>query len=1096
MTDPVVGTTVAHYEVLAKLGGGGMGVVYTARDTKLGRRVALKFLPAQWSHDESAKQRFVREAQAASATDHRNICTIHDIDTAPDGRLFIVMAQYDGPTLKERLEQGPLPTEEAIEIAAQLAEGLARAHAQGVVHRDVKPGNIILTEDGLRILDFGLARFAGSLNLTFEGSTLGTVAYMSPEQSRGDDPDARSDIWSIGVVLYEMLTGELPFRGGYPEAITHAIRTDQTPALHKRSGENLDALERVIRRALEKDPSQRYQSARDLVKDLRLIQGRTLPIDLRTGTIVVDPTSKPQHRSFWTRRVVMAAAAAVVAIAGTLTWIFLPVEGVPIVVAPVVNQTGYAELEPYRLALTQELVAELSDSSVVRVFPYDRLLQIIRRFRLAGEDVSSRDALQAISGSTHAQQIVVPTLLYENGSWRARLEFRQPVTAINEATIETPSVTSSLVKDTAYGLVPALTEVINAHFVNASYRQRLQAWASRLTKKGPAEAQHHLASLDAAAQFERGIDAYERLEYAAALRDFTSATQSDPANPMVAAWKSRAAWLMRQDRVAVEAADAAMRLLTPETAPSTALFARAVSAEARRETAMAEARYRELAAMHRDDSLSMLELAAFQDRATRNRDAIASFQQIVAGGDVLIRPRIDLCRLYVRINESASAKEYGRQALEAAVRLGDRAMQAQALFCLTDALRVGTPEERKQARVHAKAASDLVQAISGEYQRSRAGYYVGLAAWAEGAVPEAITEWELAVQEARRTGNLQLEPLLLMNLGVAEERRGRRARAENYYRDAYMAYELLGDNARAAQIQANRGALLIEYSDHPDEGRRDVENALAVARKLGDRTFEMFCLQMVGVHDRYAGRHADAVRAFNQAVAISRERDLKDDLALLTADVARAQFDVGDYAGARGLFTEALRDGSGRRATEIRIRLAATLLNLGDPAAADELRRASDAVTKGAGDPGLAALLHTANGQMALRSGRLEEARGEFAAAAALWVDDQPDAAAVEARMYLGVVDLTEGQLAAAKRSLESTLAQARRMGRYNLEVRSRLYLARLALAQHRPDDALDLLKPVPPDGQRVVGAPLQMEIAQVREAAVKGEEHLVSKGS
>ena len=277
MTESLVGTTVAHYEVLGKLGGGGMGVVYTARDTKLGRRVALKFLPPEWSHDDSAKQRFIREAQAASATDHRNICTIHDIDTAPDGRLFIVMAQYDGPTLKQKLERGPLSTEEAIEIAAQLAEGLARAHAQGVVHRDVKPGNIILTEDGLRILDFGLARFAGSLNLTFEGSTLGTVAYMSPEQSRGDDPDGRSDIWSIGVVLYEMLTGDLPFRGGYPEAITHAIRTEPTPALQRRSGENLDAVERVIRRALEKEPALRYQNARDLARDLRLIQGRTLP---------------------------------------------------------------------------------------------------------------------------------------------------------------------------------------------------------------------------------------------------------------------------------------------------------------------------------------------------------------------------------------------------------------------------------------------------------------------------------------------------------------------------------------------------------------------------------------------------------------------------------------------------------------------------------------------------------------------------------------------------------------------------------------------------------------------------------------------------
>src|SRR5689334_12427994 len=153
-----------------------MGVVYKARDTKLGRLVALKFLPPQWSHDESAKQRFEREAQAASATNHRNICVIHDIDQTEDGQLFIVMAHYDGQTLKQKLEKGPLPLADAVDIAAEIAEGLAKAHAQGVVHRDVKPGNVMVTDDGVKILDFGLAKFADALQLTVPGSTVGTVA--------------------------------------------------------------------------------------------------------------------------------------------------------------------------------------------------------------------------------------------------------------------------------------------------------------------------------------------------------------------------------------------------------------------------------------------------------------------------------------------------------------------------------------------------------------------------------------------------------------------------------------------------------------------------------------------------------------------------------------------------------------------------------------------------------------------------------------------------------------------------------------------------------------------------------------------------------
>jgi len=459
MTDPLVGTAVAHYEVLAKLGGGGMGVVYTARDARLGRLVALKFLPPQWSHDDSAKQRFLREAQAASATHHRNICTIHDIETTDDGRLFIVMAYYEGQTLKQRLEAGALAIEEAVEIAAQVAEGLAKAHLEGVVHRDIKPGNLIMAEDDVKILDFGLAKFANALQLTLEGSTLGTVAYMSPEQTRGEEADARSDIWAVGVVLYEMLTGTLPFKGAYPEAISHAIRNDPTPPLVVAGKDTPLGLNRIVDRALRKNAAERYQSARELARDLRLLQGRTIPLDLLTAPLVAPPLVRVHRARRWTSLPVLIAASLVVAmLAGVPLWLFAPVERVPVVVAPVVNQTGYAELEAYRRALTQELVAELSESSMVRVLPYDRELQILRRFTGAGQDISSREAIQALTATSGARVVIVPTLLYENGAWRARVEFRDARTATNRAVQETNRIVSSLMKDTVYGMMPQVAK--------------------------------------------------------------------------------------------------------------------------------------------------------------------------------------------------------------------------------------------------------------------------------------------------------------------------------------------------------------------------------------------------------------------------------------------------------------------------------------------------------------------------------------------------------------------------------------------------------------------------------------------------------------
>jgi len=210
----MIGKTISHYKIIEEIGRGGMGVVYRAQDTKLKRTVAFKFLLPEMTKDPDAKKRFIHEAQAASVLDHSNICTIHEVDETEEGQVFIVMACYEGETLKEKSSRGPLPIQESIDIAIQMSQRLQEAHENKIVHRDIKSANVMITPKGqVKIMDFGLAKLIGQTALTKEGSTLGTVAYMSPEQAQGEKVDERSDIWSLGVVLYEMITGRRTFQG-------------------------------------------------------------------------------------------------------------------------------------------------------------------------------------------------------------------------------------------------------------------------------------------------------------------------------------------------------------------------------------------------------------------------------------------------------------------------------------------------------------------------------------------------------------------------------------------------------------------------------------------------------------------------------------------------------------------------------------------------------------------------------------------------------------------------------------------------------------------------------------------------------------------
>lgn len=269
----MTGQTIKHYEVVSKIGEGGMGDVYKAYDQKLDRYVALKFLPPHLSRDETGKKRFIHEAKSISKHDHPNICTVYEIGETDDGRFYIAMAYYNGRALDQVIDERGLPVNDVVDIALKIARGLSSVHEHDILHRDIKPANIIITDEGqVKIIDFGLAKLVGHTTLTKEGSTLGTIAYMSPEQTEGDVVDHRSDIWALGVVLYEMLTGRRPFRGEYEQAIIYSIINEAPERPARINKEIPPILEEIALKCLKKNPDERYGSIDDVIHDFEQFQ--------------------------------------------------------------------------------------------------------------------------------------------------------------------------------------------------------------------------------------------------------------------------------------------------------------------------------------------------------------------------------------------------------------------------------------------------------------------------------------------------------------------------------------------------------------------------------------------------------------------------------------------------------------------------------------------------------------------------------------------------------------------------------------------------------------------------------------------------------
>lgn len=402
---------IRHYRLIEKLGSGGMGVVYRAEDTLLKRTVALKFPPEDSIVDEQTKRRFLREAQAASALEHPNICSIHSIEETEDGRLFICLSWCEGETLRRIADRGALPPAEAIDIVLQVARGLEAAHEAGIVHRDIKPANIMVAANGhARVLDFGIAQVANATRLTKSGATIGTVQYMSPEQVRGDPVDARSDIWSLGVVLYELLAGALPFTGEYEASVLYAIVNEGFEPVSRRSPELPAAIDRVVGRALEKKPANRYASVTDLILELEAVRSALVA----PGRPPRDGTLFRAARRLLRRRPLAIGAAVALAAAAALLALFGPWTGRARPFAAVIAVNGAGAAAPRGIAIDDALAKRLERWPRMRVVRPSR----VRELRADPGQDSIRTVGDAglLANRARAAAFIVPMLVRRSDS--------------------------------------------------------------------------------------------------------------------------------------------------------------------------------------------------------------------------------------------------------------------------------------------------------------------------------------------------------------------------------------------------------------------------------------------------------------------------------------------------------------------------------------------------------------------------------------------------------------------------------------------------------------------------------------------------------
>ena len=692
----MIGRTLGHYRIVEEISRGGMGIVYRAVDVRLNRDVALKVLPDELVADADRRRRFVQEAQAASALEHPHIAVIHEIDEA-DGVTFIAMELIRGDRLKDLLARRRLPATRVLELATEVAEGLARAHDKNIIHRDLKPANIMVSEDGhAKVIDFGLAKLVepeggllDSAETRLQGDTdpgvvLGTVAYMSPEQVSGDKVDQRSDIFTFGVLLYEMLSGQPPFQGRTGVDTLHAILNQPAPPLPSLGPAVLpDAsrdIQRIVEKCLAKEPGDRYQGMRDLVVDLRAARRQlesgsvasssiVRPLPRPTDQPVAAPAAAPsiyRMRKGWLVGTLVVAVAVAAAVA-VLLFRQRPAQVTPLAGAkPSVavlyfeNNTGNPSLDWLRTGLTDMVVTDLSQSADVEVLSTDRLYRILSELKRADDKVISADVVQEVARRAGVETVLLGSYIKAGDTIRISIKLQEA----KSSRIVTAERVEGIGEASLFSMVDELTRRIKArlmpHAAGTSLTQLLRQPGGEPTPALDVGVKDiTTGSIEAYRHYAEGIDLHQRLKEREAIPRLEKAVEVDPSFAMALAKLSIIYGNLNRpresDEYAKRALDLGDRLTTRERLYIEGVY---YSRRARPEMiARAMAAYRKAVELFPDYEGARQNLALLAVALGQDDEAIAQFEELRRLGGTFPGTFNGLAAAYVRQGNFARGYE-------------------------------------------------------------------------------------------------------------------------------------------------------------------------------------------------------------------------------------------------------------------------------------------------------------------------------------------------------------------------------------------------------------------------------------------------------